>query len=77
MGYMSRSRSWLAMTGLALALLLGIMLRTFWSDDIEYKGDERYTFETSQAVLHGAPLPMTGMHTSMGPPNTPSGWQVP
>ncbi len=55
--------------GLFIAILLGAFLRTIWGDDIEYKDDERFTFEHSQAIGASDPWPWTGMPMSLGPPN--------
>ena len=57
---------WIA---LALALACGIALRLAWPLDIEYKTDERWTFEQVQALLAGGAWPWIGMRTSFGPPN--------
>ena len=41
--------------GLILAISIGALLRLIWAADIEYKGDELWTFEQVRAVLSGAP----------------------
>ncbi|HWB59615.1 MAG TPA: hypothetical protein VG733_08985 [Chthoniobacteraceae bacterium] len=71
---MSFSPKWAA--GLVAALLLGIVFRLAWPDDIEYKMDEFYTFAKTRSLLTGAPLPgdtgspWLGMPTSKGFQNT-------
>jgi hypothetical protein len=52
--------------GLAAALLLGTVLRLLWGFDIEYKGDEAWTFERTQQVGQTEPFPWVGMPTSAG-----------
>lgn len=59
---------WIA-RGLVLAVLLGAVLRLIWPLDIEFKGDERWTFDQVRGVLSGAPWPSLGMPTSMGVPH--------
>src|SRR5262245_22627509 len=46
------------------AVLAGAGLRLAWVEDIEYKGDERWTFERSRHVGRTEPLPWLGMPTS-------------
>lgn len=55
----------LALIGLMLAVLCGAALRFVWADDMEYKGDEQWTFRQTQEVLAGEP-PRFGMRTSLG-----------
>ena len=53
----------------AVALGCGIALRLAWPFDIEYKADERWTFEQVQTLLGGGAWRWVGMPTSFGPPN--------
>ena len=46
-----------------LALALGIVLRLAWGTDIEWKGDEIWTFAQAHALCAGAPWPAIGMPT--------------
>src|SRR5262249_35004334 len=41
-------------------------LRLVWAEDIEYKGDEYWTFQRTQAVGRTEPFPWVGMPTSAG-----------
>jgi hypothetical protein len=50
---------------LGCMFVAGVLLRLSWGKDIEYKGDERYAFETVQATLHGAPWPEFGTNSSI------------
>src|ERR1043166_3203941 len=59
----SASRSlpaWSWRVGLIVALALGILLRLIWGDDIEYKGDEKYSFDKTQVIGVSEPLPWLG-----------------
>ncbi|HVX14654.1 MAG TPA: hypothetical protein VHC22_25930 [Pirellulales bacterium] len=58
-------------TVLALAAVLaaGIVLRLVWLDDIEYKGDEAWTWHHAKAAGVTEPLSWVGMPTSAGPEN--------
>lgn len=58
--------STLGLIGLAASLILGGLLRLGWSQDIEYKLDEYWTFEKTQHIGVTEPLPWTGMPTSAG-----------
>jgi hypothetical protein len=50
-----------------LVLLAGMALRLAYPADIEYKADERWTFDTVRAVLDtGEPMPPLGMPMSVG-----------
>ena len=51
------------------AIAAGIALRLVWPGVIEFKADERWTFEQVQAILAGGAWPAFGMPTSMGPAN--------
>jgi hypothetical protein len=52
--------------GLLVVLLLGAVLRLLWAQDIEYKGDEAWTFLRTQGVAGTEPCPWVGMPTSAG-----------
>ncbi len=52
-----------------IAIAAGIALRLIWPGVIEFKADERWTFEQVQAILAGGAWPAFGMPTSMGPAN--------
>jgi hypothetical protein len=54
-----------ATAGLILAIAIGVSLRLIWPEDIEYKGDELWTFERVRAVLSGASWPWIGMATNI------------
>jgi hypothetical protein len=64
----SPHRRWWAV-GLAVAILLGVVLRLVWVMDMEYKGDEIWTFEQTQHVGVDRPFPWFGMGSSTGMPN--------
>lgn len=57
-------RARLAAVGLCAALLAGAALRTIWVEDMEYKGDEIWTFERTQHAGVDEPVPTLGMPTS-------------
>jgi hypothetical protein len=48
------------------ALLLGAFLRFVWLPDMEYKGDERWTFDRTQRIPGVDPWPALGMPSSVG-----------
>jgi hypothetical protein len=48
------------------ALVLGAILRLAWLSDMEYKGDERWTFERTQRIPGLEPWPPLGMASSVG-----------
>jgi len=52
-----------------VALIAGAMLRVAWGGDIEYKADERYTFEQTRTTAALRELPPAGMPSSVGLPN--------
>jgi len=52
-----------------VSVAAGIGLRLTHPGDIEYKADERYTFEHTESVLNGGAWPDVGMPMSVGPPN--------
>ena len=66
-------RSWAVRYGsvaaLVLAIAAGIALRFAFPLDIEWKADERWSFEHAQAMLAGGGWPPVGMPTSVGSPN--------
>jgi len=51
--------------GLAGALILGAVLRLVWVMDMEYKGDEAWTFDRTQRVGRTEPFPWLGMDSSV------------
>ncbi|HET6879307.1 MAG TPA: hypothetical protein VFI31_04100 [Pirellulales bacterium] len=57
---------WLA---LALVFAAGILLRLIWLEDIEYKGDEAWTWLHASAAGRTEPFSWVGMPTSAGPEN--------
>lgn len=54
---------------LTLSLGFFLLLRLVYMNDIEYKYDEQYMFERSQAVGKTEPWPLIGMNSSAGLPN--------
>ena len=50
----------------ALAIAAGIALRLSYPNDIEFKPDERWTFDEARAVLAGGPWRWLGMPMSVG-----------
>ncbi len=60
-------RLWLA--GLVLALALGAALRLVWPGDIEFKGDEQWTYREAGDAARGGPWPRLGMPSGAGPRN--------
>jgi hypothetical protein len=63
----TNGKIWLAF--LSIALLMGIILRLSFPNDIEYKSDEKYTFEASQNVGITEPWPLLGMSSGVGVKN--------
>lgn len=59
-------RAALPVLGILLFLAAGIALRFAYLADIEWKGDERWTFVHSQLMLAGGAWPWAGMPTSLG-----------
>lgn len=59
-------RVWLL---LGAALLVGAGLRLAYPGDMEFKSDERYTFEKTQTVGRSEPWPWTGMSNSADVPH--------
>ncbi len=62
-------RAMLPGLGLALALAAGIALRFIYPDDIEWKWDEKWTFEHAQQMVAGGAWPWLGMVSSVNVPN--------
>ncbi|QVL33669.1 hypothetical protein KIH39_07105 [Telmatocola sphagniphila] len=58
-----RLSAW-AILGLVFALCAGVFLRLVWVEDIEYKGDEAWTFHRTLATDPNDPHPWLGMPTS-------------
>jgi 4-amino-4-deoxy-L-arabinose transferase-like glycosyltransferase len=56
----------LGLLGLALALVLGVVLRLVWVNDMEYKEDEAWTFARTQQIGRTEPLTWRGMPSSAG-----------
>ncbi len=54
---------------LALALISGGMLRWIWIEDMEWKKDERWSYQMSQELGRTRPWSFVGMDTSVGFPN--------
>ncbi len=48
-------------------IVLGCLLRLVWAEDMVWKGDEIWMYQTARAVVDGQiPYPALGMYTSMG-----------
>ncbi len=60
-----RSNRLLWLIGFAATVLVGALFRLVWVEDIEYKPDERWTFEASQRIGRTDPWPWVGMPTSV------------
>ncbi len=54
---------------LCLAVVVGIFLRLSFPQDIEYKGDEKYMFETAQQIETTGSWPLLGMTSGVGVKN--------
>jgi hypothetical protein len=67
-GYSASLPLWVLLTVTA-ALVFGIVARLVWLEDMEWKGDEIYTVETSLRISRTGQWPATGMGTSVGLPN--------
>jgi hypothetical protein len=52
--------------GLAGAVVLGGILRLAWVMDMEYKGDEAWTFDRTQQLSRTDPFPWVGMRLHVG-----------
>jgi hypothetical protein len=55
--------------GCVVAVAAGLVFRVIWIEDIEYKGDEAWTFSHVQAFWQTRHLPLVGMESSAGIPN--------
>ena len=55
--------------GLLAAIVVGAVLRSLWPMDIEYKGDQVYTFEVVETFWKTGVWPILGMTSSVGPSN--------
>lgn len=55
--------------GFGLALALGLVFRLVWLSDMEWKGDEAWTFAQLRAFWQSRDLPPLGMASSAGLPN--------
>jgi hypothetical protein len=55
--------------GLFVSVAIGIVFRLIWLEDMEYKGDEAWTFTHVQAFWQARHLPLIGMPSSTGLPN--------
>jgi hypothetical protein len=64
------ARGWLWAVGLIAAVVLGAGFRLVWVMDMEYKGDETWTFTRTQQVGVTEPFPWIGMPSS-GKVNNP------
>src|SRR5258708_6252917 len=51
------------------ALVFGIVARLVWLEDMEWKADEIYSFETGLEINQTGQWPATGMGSSVGLPN--------
>lgn len=51
------------------SLILGVMARLIWPSDMEYKYDEQYLFEATQAHVVTGTWPSLGMDSGAGLPN--------
>ncbi len=60
-------KSWKIFLG--ITLILGVLLRTIWGSDIEYKSDEHFMFERTQKVGVSEELPLLGMPSGVGTRN--------
>src|ERR1700677_2444576 len=62
-------RAAVPLLGVLLVLAAGIALRFVYPADIEWKGEERWTFDHSQLMRDGGTWPWVGMPTSLGTQN--------
>lgn len=58
-----------AIAGIIVALMFGAAVRLIWPADMEYKGDEIYSFERTQHVGVNEPWPWIGMNNSADVPH--------
>jgi hypothetical protein len=63
------ARRWAPLVGLALALVVGAVLRLGFYGVIEWKADEQWTFAHAQAMAQTGVWPPIGMPSSVGAPN--------
>jgi hypothetical protein len=54
----------IGLIGLAAALVLGAVLRLAWAQDMEYKDDEKWTYERTQTAGRTEPWVWQGMYSS-------------
>ncbi len=59
----------MALIGLFCALAFGVIARLIWPADMEYKGDEVFSFERSQRIGVTEPWSWTGMNNSADVPH--------
>ena len=52
--------------GFVIAVIVGVIFRTIWLSDMEYKGDERWLFEKTQEFSKAGHIPTLGMKSSAG-----------
>ena len=52
--------------GFVIAVIVGVIFRTMWLSDMEYKGDERWLFEKTQEFSKTGHIPTLGMKSSAG-----------
>jgi hypothetical protein len=64
LAHSTRTR-WAICIAVIAALAIGLLLRTLYYRDMEYKGDEAWTFEQTQTAGITAPIPKFGMPTSV------------
>ncbi len=50
-------------------VIVAAVFRLAWVEDMEYKGDESWTYLQTRIVRDGGPLPLIGMPTSQNAPN--------
>jgi hypothetical protein len=55
--------------GCLVAVALGVVFRLHWLEDIEFKGDEAWTFDQVRAFWQTHRLPLVGMESSGGIPH--------
>jgi len=62
----ARQRHLPLLIALALALIVGAVLRFTWNEDMEFKGDESWMFRTAMTVGKTEPWPELGMPSGVG-----------
>src|SRR5260370_16555571 len=55
--------------GLFVTVAIGIVFRLIWLEDMEYKGDEAWTFTHVQAFWQTRHLPLIGLPSTTALPN--------